>query len=321
MTLTRSSRWATVLLVAALAGCGGTLPPVVTPGHPTRFPSPQPTATTMPPGSVPVFLSVQLDAANSIAFTGQPLGVTVLSDADGTPGNWTLAQATVDFGDGSSRSVTASCAGRGAPLVTTSHVYRTSGRFVVRVTAARFCNPAAQPDLSPGSSAPGFALVLPSAPAGSARWPRCGQTQLQVSGRLADVGLSNRELLFTLRNISSSDCQLYGYPGVLLASPDGQTLPADVERGGAYLFPGVPASLVGLAPGDLASFDVGYVAGLSSASTCGSDTDAEIFVPGSFSYTVVSLASVGTGGDAVGCGGYFRVSPVVGGGTGVGFDS
>jgi hypothetical protein len=319
MTLIHASRWAPMLLAAALAGCAGALPPVATAAHPNHFPPPQPTATAMPPGSVPVLLSVHIDAASSVVFTGHPLDVTVLSEADGQSDTWPLAQATVNFGDGTSRSVTASCTGRASPALTLSHVYQTTGRFEVRVTAARFCNPAGQPELSPGSSEPGWPLVLPSPPAGSATWPRCGQAQLQISAGLADAGLGNRELLFTLRNVSSSGCQLYGYPGLRFASPDGQLLPAAVARG--YLIPGVSPSLAALAPGGLASFDLHYVAGMHPASSCDWASQAEVFVPESFSYTMVSLASIGSGDDAVACGAGFQISPVVGGDTGVGFES
>jgi hypothetical protein len=83
--------------------------------------------------------------------------------ADGGPSaDWPLAQATVAFGDGSSQTVTASCAGSGSPTLAASHAYQAGGTFVVRVTAARFCNPAAQPEVGPGISEAGYPLVLPS---------------------------------------------------------------------------------------------------------------------------------------------------------------
>lgn len=315
----RAACCAAVTLAVAVTMCGcGTPHPGATAVTSRPYHAAATVATT-PPGSVSIFVNVQLNPADGVVFTGQPLGVTVLSQDGGGPAtDWPLAQATVSFGDGSSQSITASCAGRGSPTLSADHAYAKSGRFVTRVTAARFCNPAGQADVSPGDSESGFPLVLPSAPAGSATWPRCTQGQLQIAAGLDDVGLGNRELLFTLRNVSSSDCRLYGYPGLRLAAPDGNVLPVTVERGGAYLFPAVPPSLVGLAPGDLASFDVGYFAGVSPSSSCDWATDAEVFVPGSFFYTAVSLTSVGTGADSVACGGQFRVSPVVGGAIGVG---
>jgi len=323
-TYLRSSVWAVVLLAAALtlSACGGAPQPAVPTAHAaTGQPGravPQLSATaTAPPGSVPVMLAVRVNAANAIAFSGNPLSITVLGQ-DEPGGNWSLARATVHFGDGSSESVTASCAGQGSRVLTVRHVYQAAGRFVVRVTAARFCNPAGEPDLS---SAFGYPLVLPSAPAGSSAWPQCSQAELQISARLAGVGVGNRELLFTLRNASTSDCQLYGYPGLRLADPDGLLLPVTVQRGGAYLFPDVSPYLAALPPGGVASFDVGYVAGLAPASSCDWATEAEVFVPESVTYTMVSLAGVGSGDNAVACGGYFRISPVIPGPTGVGFAS
>jgi hypothetical protein len=72
-----------------------------------------------------------------------------------------------------------------------------------------------------------------------------------------------------------------------------------------------------LAPGDLASFDVSYAAGMSLVRTCDLASEAQIFLPGSFAYTPVSLSSIGSGEDAVACGGYFRISPVIPGGAGI----
>lgn len=268
------------------------------------------------PQPVPVGISVEAEPASWAAYAGQPASATVLSNVDSLPSQqWPLAEVTVDFGDGSSVSAIAACAGHGSPALTVSHVYGAGGRFALRVTAVRFCNPAAQPELI---AADGDMLVLPPPPAGSSAWPQCGQAQLQMSARMADVGLGNRELLFTLRNVSSEGCQIYGYPGLRLAAPDGQLLPATVERGGAYLFPSVPPSRVVLASGGVASFDLGYAAGTSPVSSCRGFTEAEVFLPGSFTFTPVSLAGIDTLSDGVGCGGYFRISPVIPGGIGIG---
>jgi Protein of unknown function (DUF4232) len=238
----------------------------------------------------------------------------VLGNLYGSAGQWSLAQATVDFGDGTSQSVTASCAGQGSSTLTASHVYQAGGSFVIRVTGARLCNPSQQPDLT---SASGNVLALPAPPAGSAAWPQCTQAQVQMLAQAVQSGLGNRELLFTVRNVSSWGCQTYGYPGLRLADPDGPLLPVTVERGGAYLFPSVQPARVVLAPGDLASFDVGYAAGMSLVRTCDLASEAQIFLPGSFAYTPVSLSSIGSGEDAVACGGYFRISPVIPGGAGI----
>jgi Protein of unknown function (DUF4232) len=299
-----------------LSGCGGPLPPVVIEGHPDHFPSPQPTATAPVPQPVPVGITVQADPASWAAYAGQTVSATVLSNVDSVPGQqWPMAEVTVDFGDGSSGSATATCAGHGSSALTVSHVYGAGGRFAVHVAAVRFCDPAGQPQFI---AADGTMLVLPAPPAGNSAWPQCGQAQLQMSARMADAGLGNRELLFTLRNVSSGSCQTYGYPGLRLAKPDGQLLPVTVGRGGAYLFPNVPPSRVVLAPGEIASFELGYAAGMSPVSSCRAFTEAEVFLPGSFTFTPVSLAGIDTLSDGVACGGYFRVSPVIPGGVGIG---
>lgn len=311
----------TLATAATLSGCGGALPPVVIEGHPSHFPSPQPTATAPAPQPVPVGIMVKADPASWAAYAGQPVSATVLSNptvlsnVDSLPGQqWPLADVTVDFGDGSSGSAIASCAGHGSPVLTFSHVYGAGGQFALRVTAVRFCDPAAQPSLA---VAGGDMLVLPAPPAGNSAWAQCDQAQLKMSARMADAGLENRELLFTLRNASSEGCQMYGYPGLALAAPDGQPLPVAVGRGGAYLFPSVPPSRVVLAPGETASFDLGYAAGTSPVANCRKFTEAEVFLPGSFLFTPVSLADIDTLSDGVACGGHFRVSPVIPGGIGI----
>jgi hypothetical protein len=314
LTHLRAACCAAIMLTAAVAGCGGAPQPLIVQGHGA---APQPTAAaTVPPQPVTASIGVQLDPASGTTYAGERVTVTVLGNLYGDPGQWSLAQATVDFGDGSSQSVTASCTGQGSSTLTASHVYQAGGSFTIRVTAARLCNPDEQPDLS---SASGSMLALPAPPSGSAAWPQCTQAQVQMLAQLAARGLGNRELLFTLRNVSSWGCQTYGYPGLRLADPDGPLLPVTVERGGAYLFPSVQPSRVVLAPGDVASFDVGYVAGVSAASGCDLATEAQIFLPGSFAYTPVSLSGIDgpTGAEAVACGGNFGISPVIPGDAGI----
>jgi hypothetical protein len=58
---------------------------------------------------------------------------------------------------------------------------------------------------------------------------------------------------------------------------------------------------------------------VSTISSCGVAVDAQIFMPGSFTYTTLSLSGIDgpAGGEAVGCGGDFRISRVIPGDAGI----
>jgi hypothetical protein len=302
---------ALALGAVALAGCGGPSRPAGAAGQPGRSASPGARSATRPAhpaaGSRPVELVVSPGA--EVAFTGDVVTAVVSAFSDpGLP----LAQATLDFGDGT-EVVTQSCA-RPAPALTAGHVYHRAGTFAIGVTAARFCDPA---DSFEGlESDDNSVIILPSAPPGSVSWPACAQGQVQISVQGLNAAIGQRDLLFTMRNVSGPDCTMFGYPGLVLVSPDGSMLQSDARRGAGNLFPAIPPHLVAVPAGGTASFLVGYSRSLeyyqhpTSPAPCQAVQDqAGIFLPGSDSYSLVSVATADY--VSLACEADFSISPVI----------
>jgi hypothetical protein len=187
-----------------------------------------------------------------------------------------------------------------------------SAIFTITVKAARACDPAVSLD---GSDIPPAVLVMPSAPAASASWPPCGQGQVQILAQSDGTAVSNRSDLFTIRNTAGWGCTAFGYPGLVLVSPDGKVLQANVARGGAYLFPSVQPHLVALAPGETTSFEVGY--SIAELPDCPA-AQAEVFLPGSYTYSLADL-DLDSLHEDIPCHGHFSITPVLPGNTGVSF--
>jgi hypothetical protein len=142
---------------------------------------------------------------------------------------------------------------------------------------------------------------------------------MRIASRSAGAGLGHHGVLFTLRNDSSSSCQLFGYVGMQLLGTQANPLPTTVTRGGNYLFPAITPHTVALAPGGFAAFDLGYGAnpagpgsGKPYAVACPAARQAEITLPGAYDHSVAATGIAP-------CGGYVTVSPVVPGKSWIGF--
>ena len=155
--------------------------------------------------------------------------------------------------------------------------------------------------------------VFPSAPAASASWPVCSTFQLHLAGPWTGAGLGNVATQITLTNVSAHACTLEGYPGVLLVGADGRLLVthATPATTGAYMFPAVVPHRVALAPGDVATFMLGYGDNPSGAGltepyevACPVTSAVRVILPGTheFGTAIVSIAP---------CEGLVQVSPIV----------
>ena len=306
---------AAALVIGMTLGACGAPTPSATVG-PTPPPSPSPTSTAVRPSASPTTMSptptlaaqpvgVELDAAPSPAFAGDPVTLTVSGFVPDST-SLRIATATVDFGDGSTGTVSGSCAAR----VAVGHVYQRGGDYQPTVTALTGCAG------SPAANIPFPTTTLhvfPSAPAASARWPVCNTFQLHLAGPWTGAGLGNVATQITLTNVSAQACTLEGYPGVLLVGARGRLLVTHAmpATNGAYLFPAVVPHLVALAPGDVATFMLGYGdnpfgAGLSEPYeiACPLTSAVMVILPGTheFGTAKVSIAP---------CEGMVQVSPIV----------
>ena len=162
---------AALLIGVTLGACGAPAPTAIVAPTPPLSVSPAPTAvlpsvspTAMSPAPTPTPASqpvgVGLDASPSPAFAGDPVTLTVSGFVPDST-SLRIATAMVDFGDGSTATVSGSCAAR----VATVHAYQRGGDYQPTVTALTGCA---------GSPAANIAFtaatlhVFPSAPAASA---------------------------------------------------------------------------------------------------------------------------------------------------------
>jgi len=255
-----------------------------------------------------------LDASSQFGYTGDRVTLKIDATRSGSAGNPPLpVTATVAFGDGSS-GVSNSC---GAPA-TIEHVYTRAGHFQPTVTAASICAFAGAPDLSFSYTQ---LLIFASAPAASADWPACSTFQIQITERTLGGAMGTAGDLVRLQNVSSSHCQLDGYPGLQLIAANGRLLPttAVTPADGSMTFPASHPRRVALVPGGISSFDLDYNLNPSGAANnesyavaCPSATSVRVTLPGTDQYGTAALPTTP-------CGGVIRVSPLVPGATGFGF--
>lgn len=316
----KSAVLAGAALVGVLAGCGSaqrSSAPTAPRASGTPSPASSPTAKPSAPGSAGAAAAVvELQSSEQIAFTGDVVTLTVQATASpGSPNSVRLASATVRLGDGTTTTVSGPCKGASLPApsagLVVKHTYRQTGVVSPQVTAAALCGQSgAAPNLA-GSSV--SLRILPAAPADSASWPQCNRSQIAITATSTGAALGHIGVLFTLRNASSADCRLYGYPGLQLLSSNGRPLPTTVVRAvtGAYLFPAVAPHWVAFAAGAVGSFDLQYgdnptgsAANEPLSTACPPATDVEVTLPNAYDHSVVSASMAP-------CEGQVLVSPVV----------
>lgn len=269
-------------------------------------------ATPATTTTVTVSSSVFAISDSSVGFTGDKVTVFAQVLPMYPSSKLALSLTRVDFGDGTRQSVASPpCEFRTveAPQVlntlSVTHVYSAPGKHEIQMWSVLGCGPTQSTQYSTIT-----VYLYPSAPA-AAGWPRCEATQLSgtVIYRGAAMGSAAAEAL--LRNTSSVPCHLYGYPGLQLVGPHGLRLTSTVTRGSAMTFPDISPHLVGLLPGQSASFDIGYGDNPIGADgrlpynkACPEATELAIFPPDD--YTPLYAAT-----DIAPCGGLLIVSSLV----------
>ncbi len=322
------SRWRAIVTVAitssalvlAAAGCGSFQPGASGPASSTASGQP---ATSRSAGSSRAAGAgsnavVSLQSSALVPFTGDTVSLTVQAAAGPGSQEWIrLATATVMLGDGTSATVTGRCAGTSlanpsAGLVL-RHTYQRAGVVSPHVTAATVCQEPGAVTAAGLAGASTSLRVLPAAPAASASWAQCSKAQIAVTATDTGAGLGHVGVLFSLRNTSSTDCRLYGYPGLQLLGGSGEALPTTVERAvsGAYLFPAVTPHWVALSPGAVGSFDLQYednptgaAANEPYATACPTATQVEVTLPNAYDHAIVPATMAP-------CEGQVLVSPVL----------
>ena len=134
-----------------------------------------------------------------------------------------------------------------------------------------------------------------------------------LSGRLAtsDAAAGHVHLVIALRNAGAVACTLEGYPLVALVGAGGKALPAHATHDGDMAFPATTPAAVTLAPGAVASFDIGFghVPG-DGETSCPEAQSLRVTPPGDTH--AVTVAATADPCDS----GRFAVSPLVAGDQG-----
>ena len=134
-----------------------------------------------------------------------------------------------------------------------------------------------------------------------------------LAGRLAssDGAAGHMHLVVALRNIGGAECTLDGFPTVGLVAEDGTALPVRATHDGDLAFPVRTPSTVVLAPGEVASFDLGFSHVPTGGQTVCPAAQSLVVTPPGDSHPV----PVQTAADPCD-GGHLAVSPLVAGDQG-----
>jgi len=107
----------------------------------------------------------------------------------------------------------------------------------------------------------------------------CTAADLALSFLGGQGATGHGELGFELRNISSSTCHTYGYPGILFLDRAGKALPTDSTRTTQDFFGSVPEKKLDVAPGQSVSFRLGVTHGAASPVGCTTAYGLQVIPP------------------------------------------
>lgn len=274
--------------------------------------SPEPNSTR-PPSTVSAL------ARPAVTFTGARVRAFAQVQSS-TP--MPLVVTRADFGDGGGIITFPAATCRASPAgpyglvdsLPVSHRYARPGQHTIRIWARLGCGPD-----QPVQSGTAMVYAYRSAPPAAASWPRCQPGQLSAALGSLGAATGHVGVQVVLRNVSDIPCHLYGFPGLQLLNASGAALPTITHWGGSFLFPALSPHLVGLAPGQKASFDLAYVdipvgnPPPSYQQACPAAATLAIIPPDDFT-------SLSTTAEISPCNGDLSVSPVVPGTTRIPFD-
>jgi Protein of unknown function (DUF4232) len=129
----------------------------------------------------------------------------------------------------------------------------------------------------------------------SATLATCMPSQLKITPQTGSGAAGTIQQTILLQNTSTTACTLAGYPGMLMLTSNGSSLPTNVVRGGAtFGVNNVPAnaapSTQRLNPQDVAAFVMSYSDVPSGTETsCPMSSQVEITPPNDTGFAVVNL--------------------------------
>ncbi len=139
----------------------------------------------------------------------------------------------------------------------------------------------------------------------SAGTDRCATADLHASIVGSNGAAGTIETTVALKSTSATPCVLGGYPGLLLLSSSGSSLPTKVVRGGTYSFTSMAPTTVTLAAGQSVYFNIGYSdVPVAQETSCPTSASLEITPPNAYDHLVMAAKLAPCGG------GTMAVSPV-----------
>lgn len=261
-------------------------------------------------------MSVFGSAQPRVGFDGDTIRIQAATTPP--PPEPALSLARVWFGDGSSVTLPPppchktvvrfpSPGSLATPAV--AHVYKSPGQKEVQIWARLGCGPDQTLQYTTE-----FVYLYPEAPSAARHWAACQAGQLSGSVTSVVGAMGDVRAVVDVRNTSSQDCRLLGYPRLQLIGTKGQKLPTWSGPGQAMLFPELPPHLVALFPRATASFDIDYGDNpegnptVPYAKACPPAPRLELFLPGN-AQPLDLTANISP------CGGRMGVSPFVPGGA------
>ncbi len=151
----------------------------------------------------------------------------------------------------------------------------------------------------------GSTTTTTTAPGGPTQ---CATPKLAASIYGTNGAAGTIQVTVALTSSAAAPCTLGGYPGLQMLDATGRDLPTTVVRGGSYSFTALPASVVTVAAGQAAYFNLGYSdVPTGTETSCPTSTTLEVTPPNSYTSTSVA-AQLGPCGN-----GTIAVSPVFSG--------
>jgi heme/copper-type cytochrome/quinol oxidase subunit 2 len=119
---------------------------------------------------------------------------------------------------------------------------------------------------------------------------KCQLAGLHIAHTGSEGAAGTEENTFSIANVSSTTCTIYGYPGMALLDASGNMLPTNVVRGGGTGATDMAPSTVTLPPGSTAYFNVTSSDVTTATTTCSSGAQVEVTPPTNTTHVTLSVA-------------------------------
>jgi hypothetical protein len=143
---------------------------------------------------------------------------------------------------------------------------------------------AATPPPPPALIAPAATTTAAEAPLVAAGPGRCTVDRLSLEPTEGDQAMHHASARFLWKNVSSSPCEIEGFPSVRPLGADGRPLPKKLDvalaKEGTYLTSRMPVRRIVLSPGDAAWFAIDFGVRVAEDDACVTIAKVDVAPPG-----------------------------------------